>query len=114
VGACACAERAHAFATTNVVNGTWYHVVGTRDATSGVTRIYVNGVEEGTATMAGGLAYLPNKVQVGGIGSESWDGLLDEVRIASGARDAGWIRTEYANQRSPGSFVTVGPLMATP
>ena len=107
-------ELAHAFATTSVVNGTWYHVVGTRDETSGLTRIYVNGVEEGSATMTGGIAYLPNKVQVGGFGSQSWDGLLDEVRIAKGARDAGWIRTEYANQSAPEKFVTVGPLQTTP
>lgn len=102
--------KAHAVATTKVVNGVWYYVVGTRDEVSGVTRLYVNGVEEGSATMPGGIAYLTKTVHLGGIGSETWDGLLDEVRISRVARPSGWIRTEYENQRSPQTFVIVGPL----
>jgi len=34
-------------------------------------------------------------------------GLIDEVRISSVARSAGWISTEYANQNSPSTFYTV-------
>lgn len=105
---------AHAFATTNVVNGTWYYVVGTRDEVSGVTRIYVNGLQEGSATMTGPLAYLSNTVRLGGVGTQSWNGLLDEVRISSVARSSGWIRTEYENQRSPQTFVKVGALQTLP
>jgi hypothetical protein len=33
---------------------------------------------------------------------------LDEVRISSVARSAGWIATEYANQHSPSTFYSVG------
>lgn len=105
--------KAHAFATTDVVNGTWYYVVGTHDESSGRTKIYVDGVEEGSATMTGGIAYLDNIVRLGGIGEQTWDGMLDEVRISRVVRSDGWIRTEHDNQRSPQTFVTVGALEAT-
>lgn len=36
---------------------------------------------------------------------------LDEVRIATTARNAGWIATEYANQSAPQMFYSVGPPM---
>jgi biopolymer transport protein ExbB len=106
------ATSAHAFAQTAVVNGTWYYVVGTRNEATGQTRIYVNGVEEGSASMTGSIAYLDNVVRLGGIGNETWDGMLDEVRIARVARPTGWIRTEHENQRAPHEFVGVGPLEA--
>jgi hypothetical protein len=35
---------------------------------------------------------------------------LDEVRIATTARSPEWIATEYANQSSPASFYSVGPI----
>jgi hypothetical protein len=38
----------------------------------------------------------------------TWDGVLDEVRIISQPRSAGWITTEYRNQNDPGNFYTVG------
>jgi hypothetical protein len=38
----------------------------------------------------------------------TWDGILDEVRIISQPRSAGWITTEYRNQSDPGNFYTVG------
>lgn len=105
---------AHAFATTNVVNGRWYYVVGTRDEASGVTRIYVNGVQEGSATMTGAVAYQPNPVLIGGFGTETWGGLLDEVRISRVARTSEWIKTEYDNQLDPQRFVQVGALESVP
>jgi type IV pilus assembly protein PilY1 len=37
-----------------------------------------------------------------------FDGKLDEVRIATINRSADWIRTEYNNQSSPGTFHSIG------
>jgi Concanavalin A-like lectin/glucanases superfamily/Domain of unknown function (DUF2341) len=105
---------AHAHATTDVVNGTWYHVVGTRDEGSGKTTIYVNGEEEGSASMIGPIAYNPNVLQLGGAEGETWDGMLDEVRISKVARPAAWIRAEYLNQTAPESFVKAGATEAAP
>lgn len=104
------AVSAHAFATTPVVNGTWYHVVGTRDATTGETCIYVNGIKEDTEVMTGGIAYLSSPVLIGGVSNETWGGLLDEVRISNVARSAEWILTEYRNQASPDTSVQLGSL----
>jgi hypothetical protein len=33
---------------------------------------------------------------------------LDEVRLSSSTRSAAWITTEYNNQNSPGTFITMG------
>jgi hypothetical protein len=37
------------------------------------------------------------------------NGIVDEVRISSALRSAGWINAEYANQSSPETFYQVGP-----
>ncbi len=42
--------------------------------------------------------------------SHAWDGLLDEVRISSVARDPAWITAAYRNQVDPARFVSVGPV----
>ena len=41
-------------------------------------------------------------------------GTIDELRIASTARSAGWIATEFANQSSPATFYTVGAEQPAP
>ena len=41
-------------------------------------------------------------------------GILDEVRIATVERPAGWIATEFANQSSPQTFYSVGPAQIVP
>jgi hypothetical protein len=33
---------------------------------------------------------------------------MDEVRLSSTTRSADWINTEYRNENSPGTFLTVG------
>ncbi len=38
----------------------------------------------------------------------SWDGKIDEVRISSMARSLDWMKTEYRNQGSPGTYQTIG------
>ena len=64
--------------TTSVVNGTWYHLAITR---SGNTfRLFVNGVEEDSATNSGAVsasASIPFAVGGG-------DGFTDDVRITKG------------------------------
>ncbi len=37
-----------------------------------------------------------------------WNGKIDEARLASVARSADWITTEYNNQFAPGTFETLG------
>lgn len=65
-----------------VANTNWHHVVVTTD----------------TAVNTSDL-----KIGKGG-GSGYMSGNIDEVKISSTARSAGWIATEYANQNSPATF----------
>jgi len=78
-----------------------------------VSHLYRDGVELGdththqaginTQGTAGYIGYAP-----AGWGNCGLDGMLDEVRLATVARSAGWIATEYANQKSPQTFYSVG------
>lgn len=45
--------------------------------------------------------------------ANGWVGQLDELRIVKTALTPGWIATEYANQSSPATFYTLGPVTLT-
>jgi hypothetical protein len=92
-------------------NTTWYHVVGVVSRSDGHVKIYVNGVNEGTSTFAAGTAAREYgtatwRIGIATTGRGDWaypaNGEIDEVRISSTARSAGWIETSYNNQNSPG------------
>jgi hypothetical protein len=88
---------------------TWYHVVGVFGSDSSRT-IYVNGVAGTGDTTAKAPTFTPTEMHIGGIvGPGNWlPGVIDEVRISNVARSSGWIATEYNNQSTPGTFVTLG------
>jgi hypothetical protein len=80
-------------AAGDIVPGVWYHFAGVYDGTNAT--IYVNGVEKGTVVNAGTLATTdPNPVWFGrnSGGTDSFAGMLDEVRIWDVARTAGDIQ----------------------
>jgi hypothetical protein len=55
----------------------------------------------GTATEAGaGCA--------GSGDSNFYDGLMDELRVATVLRSADWVKTEYDNQKPGSTFISVG------
>ncbi len=100
----------------------WYQFAVYLDATNWANnKIYINGADNtnagssGSAT-TGDLSYSAEWGLGGGFidtyniasGSAYLNGRLDEVRIASGSRSIGYIRTEYANQNNPGAFISVG------
>ena len=90
---------AHSFSTGyDLVNNSWFYVVGTYDETTGTSSVYVNGILRGTATMTGPIAYIDREVDIGCGPSGYWNGLIDEVRISPGAHTAAQIATEYATQ----------------
>ena len=86
-----------------------YHVVGTYDGT--YARVYVNGSLSGTsASTSGPIAASGYDLYIGqtpGYGGQFFGGIADEVRIDNSALSANWIATEYNNQSSPSSFMTV-------
>jgi hypothetical protein len=96
---------------------TWYHVVGVADRTADKLRIYRNGVEQGTGSTISPIGDLNNTEPLTVSADGSWgflDGMLDEVRISSGARSAGWILTEFNNQDRPDLFISKGNEEASP
>lgn len=77
------AERLRAPMTPEL--GTWHHLVGTRDATSGEIRLYVDGTLADSATVehssvsTGPLAI--GRAKWNGGNTDWWNGAIDEVRV---------------------------------
>ncbi|WP_435359263.1 PKD domain-containing protein [Haloarchaeobius sp. DFWS5] len=90
--------------STEVNDGRWHHVVLVRDATSGQTRVYVDGVLEDTAASETGaknsaFASLGVIEDTGGT-PEYFDGRLDEVRLYDRAISDGEARALYEATRN--------------
>jgi hypothetical protein len=93
---------------TGLNNSTWYHMVLSRSGNNGTYKGYLNGtltgqtpsgVWSGTHTVS--LGKRPD-------GGQFFNGALDEVRVSNTARSADWISTEFNNQSSPSTFLTMG------
>ncbi len=100
------------YTPSGYANGSWNKVTITYDGST--IRTYGNG-NAGNTTSASGKTVAnhsgSNVQKIGGgtTGSEEyWDGSIDEIRISNVARSTDWIKTEYNNQNSPSSFVSVG------
>jgi hypothetical protein len=85
------------------------------------SRLYRDGVLIGQKTHAAGIntqgtggfiGFAPGQWGAGGVTPCNLNGTLDEVRIATVARSAAYIATEFANQTSPQTFYAVGPELA--
>jgi len=103
-------------ATTNPLNdNAWHHVVvtATRSA-SGPTKLYVDGNLVMTDTQSNSDTW-DSSGELFHMGDANWgytgfwyDHGMDEVRIATATRSECWIQTEYNNQNSPATYVTLG------
>ena len=73
---------------------TWSHLAATYDGTT--IRLYVNGVEAGTAAGAGALPESANPLRIGGnaVWGEYFKGRIDEVRIYNRALSAAEITAD--------------------
>jgi len=89
----------------NVAANTWTSLAITRSGSS--ISIYKNGtlVGSGTFSTPYNTANFAEMGSAGGI--NYYGGKLDEVRISSSARSAAWIQTEYNNQSSPTTFLSI-------
>lgn len=108
----------------NVIGDGWILVAWTYEAR--VSRIFKNGVQVGADVMhagtantvgtVGNIGWAPMQWGSGGTTPAGLNGILDEVRIATVARTAGWLATEYANQTHSSSmpFYTVGAEQPAP
>ncbi len=99
--------------TTVLTNSTWYYIacVYAGGGTSGAMKVYVNGVLDGTGAGAGQSNGAPTAASTGGDPFNAvMSGPFDESRLATIARSADWLLTEYANQNAPpaiGAFTTL-------
>ena len=102
----------------------WAHVVHTYQ--KGDSRLYVNGVLDGTSTAAGSPLNIrtPARLWIGGwYNNYTFVGDIDEVRISKVVRSADWIRLQYENQKPlqtltgpvvrPGNAFSVSPARVT-
>ena len=72
--------------STSTINiNQWYHIVGVRDNTT--LRIYINGVQEGTATFSGTASTYTTDFSIGGLftGGDYVTGYLSNVRYCNGS-----------------------------
>ncbi len=106
--------------TTTYGYNQWYRVVMVYDADNELA-YYVNGASDGTLSV-GSYGSLTNNLPTAIGGSiahqgvegannrQFFDGIIDEVRLSTTARSAGWVLTSYANQSDPSTFYSVGEL----
>ncbi|MFW9940734.1 MAG: DUF2341 domain-containing protein [Candidatus Thorarchaeota archaeon] len=85
--------------------GNWIYLTGVVDRASNRIRIFKNGLQEGSGTDITGIGNINSDNPLLAPNSDyALYGLLDEIRICSIQRSAGWIATEYSNQDDPESF----------
>lgn len=106
--------NANVVSTAVVNDGQFHHVCGTWDGTT--ARVYVDGVQSGSAAFAGSLRTAQtNAAYIGRMETNTpnfFPGTLDEVRLSQSARSANWIKASYDNQRSSSVFLTASPAVA--
>jgi len=85
--------------------GQWHYLAGTYDGSQ--LSLYVDGAlrqqSAASITWPNRPAYIGDRAEF----SRGFLGSIDEVRLSSTARSADYISTNYNNQNSPGSFVSL-------
>ncbi len=103
-----------ASSSSGISADTWYHVTGTWVKNDNV-RFYLNGALINSTAIGDIFLDDPGSSNVTTLGAQNagagqlLDGTLDEMRIATTARDANWIKLEYENQRSSQTLVEIDP-----
>jgi uncharacterized protein (TIGR03790 family) len=93
------------------LDNAFHQLALTYDAGISTLTAYVDGVVASyPRTCTGPLAMPAGNLSVGGFsGSHYLQSTIDELRISANAtRSGAWIATEYNNQKSPGTFYSVG------
>jgi hypothetical protein len=103
--------------TTAIANNQWYYLTATYDGTT--MKIYVNGILDNSQTFSNSTTVPDTNPWSVAIGSAisgpiggtpardgAFAGLIDEARIANGARSAGWIKAQYLSMND--QYVTFG------
>lgn len=112
-------ETDFAYYSDPFTDGIWQHLAVTLDDATKTVVVYVDGA---AITPLQNVAWLqvaqPDDWLWGGnpaMGGPDWFlGGMDEIRVESAVRSAGWLATEVANQRSPATFFSVGAETTAP
>ena len=97
--------------TGTYLGDTWYHIVGVRDVSANLGRLYLDGIEnnsETDVTTAGVNPAVAVRIGRRNNNTSTFNGIIDEVRVSNTALSAEWIKTGYNNQYSPTTFVIEG------
>jgi len=94
----------------------WHHVAAVVQGldTAPSVQLYLDGApvggpDAGTLVETSRATWdTPLRIGRPGLAQRTFDGRIDEVRVATVARTAGWVATEQANQAAPLAFYTVG------
>lgn len=86
--------------TTNIAVGTTFHVCGVRDATAGLLRIYINGVQEGTAAAGAAGTASGENFNIGRRPNASryFNGAIEDPRVYNRALSADEVQTLYLSR----------------
>ncbi|MEO9966787.1 MAG: DUF2341 domain-containing protein [Reichenbachiella sp.] len=100
-------------AVNTFTTGNWYNLVLVVDRSNEDRIIYVDGAssisdlsDTGTWGVDVGNAAIGGEAAGGEL--SRFEGFIDEVKISSVVRSATWLATEFNNQNSPGTFISVG------
>jgi YD repeat-containing protein len=106
----AASVRAHG--STKPTAGTWYHLVGTYDATTGAMSLYVNGQPAGTATNAAPFAASGATVigrdKTSGAASDLLAGTVSDVQIYNRVLSGSEITSLFQAGRTGGTVASTG------
>lgn len=100
---------------TAVNDNQWHFGCFVKNGTSGT--FYTDGAADGTKTAALNVTYGSADSVIGKNyrdNNQFFNGTLDNLIIASVARTVGWIKTDYNNQNSPGTFYAVAGFTSPP
>jgi hypothetical protein len=95
------------YTSTTINPDTWYLLTATFGA-DGYNTLYLNGVYARNVYVGTNRNYNDTTLYLGKVLALYIDGAIDEPRFSNIARSVDWIKTEYANQNSPSTFVTFG------
>jgi len=87
----------------------WHYIVATLDTNARTTKVYLDGVEKLSSTLASGKSIIAttNPVRISDT-TRRVKGSIDEVRISNISRSLAWIKTTHNMQKSPSEFCSVG------
>ena len=112
--------------------GTWHHVAATfyyhesNEATNTTLKLYLNGEKAAEEQVAGYALRNPLGPRPIGIGARThdsypnteprytFDGMMDEARVATMVRSEAWMRASYLNQKTEDELLLVGGLKLKP